>query len=139
MSKINYQNLPSTSTPLNATNLNAMQETYEIGSNENGTYIKYDDGRLICMNEITKSLAITNNWGGLYASASDSHFTNFPMTFISRPQVYISTSSSGGYETFHVKGYPPSTTNATTFRVLGYWSTTQNIILSYLAIGRWKN
>ena len=27
MAKINYQNLPSTTTPLNATNLNSMQET----------------------------------------------------------------------------------------------------------------
>ena len=31
MSKINYQNLPSTSTPLNATNLNAMQEPEDSG------------------------------------------------------------------------------------------------------------
>lgn len=44
MARINYQNLPSTSTPLNATNLNSMQDIIEQGqwtptlANANATY-----------------------------------------------------------------------------------------------------
>lgn len=44
MTRINYQNLPSTSTPLNATNLNSMQDIIEQGqwtptlANANVTY-----------------------------------------------------------------------------------------------------
>ena len=41
MAKINYQNLPSTSTPLNATNMNSMQEisNYSLNEKEVGNWV----------------------------------------------------------------------------------------------------
>ena len=146
MQKINFQNLPNTTTPVNATNLNQLQTNVEnaindvidSGSNTNGNYIKYDDGTLICWNEVTTSVAMTDASAGFYRSGFISPFPNFPITFIARPQMFISSQSSGQYITFLLKGYPPSTTNPNDLRVYGTWSSTQNIIFSYLAIGKWK-
>ena len=147
MQKINFQNLPSTISPINDVNLNLLQDNvedaitdlFEVGSNENGNYIKYADGRLECWNEITKSLDITTAWGPLYASPFENHFPDFPVRFISRPIVNVSSQSVGGYRSFIVKEYPPSDTNVNSFAVVGSWSSSQNnMILAYHAIGRWK-
>lgn len=47
MGKITFQNLPNTTTPINATNLNTIQDISITGSDSNGYYVKYDDGTLI--------------------------------------------------------------------------------------------
>lgn len=99
MAKINYQNLPSTSTPLNATNLNAMQEiitagtwTPALGTVENtdptvtyttqeGTYYKLDKIVFFSFYIRAKITALngTNNYAkikGLPFAATGSFGTN---------------------------------------------------------------
>jgi hypothetical protein len=86
MAYINYQNLPSTSTPLNATNLNSMQ-VEESGSNTNGNYIKYNDGTLIQWNTIAKSSfqsssALSTTVQGINWYRSNNPSVAFPISFI---------------------------------------------------------
>ena len=93
MQKINFQNLPSTTTPVNATDLNQLQTNVEnainsvidSGSNSNGYYTKYEDGTLIQwgIRELG-SVAITGQGVGVYISGDQTAIT-YPISFISRP------------------------------------------------------
>lgn len=112
---------------------------YHSGNTPYGSFVKYNDGRLECWNEVTQSnLAITNASGGLYASDIITPFPNFPVAFVSRPQIFISSQCHSQYVSFVMKAYPPSQTSPNDLRVYGTWSSTQNVVLSYHAIGRWK-
>ena len=138
-----YSNIPTTiqlEKGNNATTFSEYQGIgYVSGSNANGSYVKYDDGRLECWNEITQnSLAITTSSGGLYASNIITPFPNFPVAFTSRPVITITSQCASQYVSFAMKAYPPSTTNPNDLRVYGTWSSTQNVTLSYYAVGRWK-
>lgn len=89
MEKIIFEDLPSTKTPLNAENLNKIQENIEnaingiveSGSNENGTYIKFADGTMICMQNFVLTVAITNSEGNGYYARVESEIPNYPQTF----------------------------------------------------------
>ena len=73
MNKINFKNLPSTNTPLNAENLNAMQNNIEnainnilqSGTTNNVNYIKYIDGTLIQYGKVTLQSYTGRSSGGL--------------------------------------------------------------------------
>ena len=112
---------------------------YVKGQNANGSYIKYDDGTLICWNSIVvNSLSISAQSAGMYASTTINPFPNFPVTFIAQPIINVSSCCASEYGSMVMKHYPPSTTNPNNLRVFGTWSSTQNVTLSYYAIGRWK-
>lgn len=139
MAVINFQNLPSTNTPLNDTNLNAMQVISEVGSNANGSYIKYEDGTLICY--VTKSInfsfSSSQMWGSMWESDSTSLGT-FPYTFYSTPTISVTNNSgAGGF----IEGIQSTSTTSigTTYmcRPLDT-NTAQTYTLSIIAIGRWK-
>ena len=138
MSIINYQNLPSTSTPLNATNLNSMQGIAETITNSNGTAVKFTDGTMICyINKTTTEQAIDSQYGGsaLYTGI----FTwTFPVEFYAVPSAscgtfHWGTGASWGSVTNTTK------TNAT---IYGYdlfsRATGTNCNIQAIAIGRWK-
>ena len=82
-------------TPLNATNLNAnfeeldtavkaiqntLSKIIESGSNSNGTWIKYDNGIMICYKNFSGTVKITESWYNLYetSSANALDFGNYP-------------------------------------------------------------
>lgn len=73
MNKINFENLPSTNTPINAENLNAMQNNIEnainnilqSGTTNNVNYIKYIDGTLIQYGKVTLQSYTGRSSGGL--------------------------------------------------------------------------
>ena len=77
--RVNWEDLPSTNTPINAENLNKMDKgiydnAFESGSNQYGSYIKFNDGTLI-------------QWGedifGTSGTSSDSYKSvTFPISFI---------------------------------------------------------
>ena len=77
--KINWENAPSTNTPINAENLNHMENgiinAYELmgkivetGSNEDGQWIKFDNGIMICTKIITTMATCNKEWGSVYES-----------------------------------------------------------------------
>lgn len=135
MAYINYQNLPSTSTPLNATNLNAMQETVEIVTNANGTYEKYDDGRLI-QYAVVEAPASTG-----YATVTfpmDFYDTNYEMLANHR---YTGGSGYGGTSQLRNITSPQPNTKSTAY-IYSYLpdGTVFNYPrrIYYRAYGKWK-
>lgn len=115
---------------------------YVSGSNANGNYIKYDDGTLICWNRITysESVAVTTSSGALYRSSAITPFPNYPYTFIEAPAVSFEyLSDTGNHFLWIVKA---NSATATAPRGIYLFCPTSNtcsdVVLSYIAIGRWK-
>lgn len=104
MGKITFQNLPNTTTPINATNLNTIQDISTTGSNENGYYVKYDDGTLIQWGLIDKTKflqpdsSIYTTVQGINWYRSDVATVSLPINFIDTnysPSITISNGSDG--------------------------------------------
>ena len=143
-SKTIWENLPSTNTPINATNLNKIETELkalddvaiqEIGSNANGSYIKYANGILICYNNINLTVDITNSYEGeYYAGTGD---ITFPVSFITNVPALTVTLIQGSALLRY------NNTNLYTNKFSGYISKLQSksnvsITLQYIAIGKWK-
>lgn len=136
MAKINYQNLPSTSTPLNATNLNTMQEISTSGSNANGDYIKYEDGTLICRTTISRSFATSSAYGNLFESPQID-LGSTPYTFVGNYQLSVTEASGPGVM---IEGTSDKTTTSygKMYVLSAVSRTSYNFTFDIIAIGRWK-
>lgn len=146
MDKINFQNLPSTATPINATNMNLLQNNVEnaingiieTGSNANGSYIKFFDGTLICMNVVEDTYAMTVPWGSLYETANNATTgsTTFPIEFLSKPYLSVAhiNNSYGGM----IGDIMYDKTGISRVNWRRPTSNTNQLVYSYIAIGKWK-
>ena len=137
--RVNWEDLPSTDTPINATNLNKMDEgiydnslaidnAIESGSNENGSYIKFNDGTLICRATINTSANESEK--NIYFSTSfiNSSFNVIVTNIYSNSKKVIWTVTNTDKEYF--TAFPMSyETNSV---------PTSASSANYIAIGRWK-
>ena len=114
------------------------EEVVDSGSNENGEWIKYSNGKMICWGAIDLGYVDTlTPWGVVYESGQKS-LGNFPQTFAEKPKVFLEQLTGGTC-------YPESLGDTTTTTSIGttwFWRPKQDgcqgVIYSYLAIGRWK-
>ena len=112
---------------------------YETGNNSNGSYIKYDDGTMICYGNYsmstTCSTALTNG-GYRNSGGSTSLRVTYPQEFISAPSVTTTTTS---LNCIGCKPDSPSTTYFTAlFVTINSESSATTKTANYVAIGRWK-
>jgi len=165
MEKIIFKNKGETGAiPINADNLNLMQDnvensfksskttsntdTYncnyingiiESGNNDNGNWIKYVDGTMITYQEIEVEIACNTAWGNLfvgnYATA-----INFPQTFKELPKVLIDLKLKVG-AVFKVEWEIPIITTSSYKNIgigRGTSSNAVNFKATIFAIGKWK-
>lgn len=129
---------------INASNLNKIEQgiydnSFESGSNANGSYIKFNDGTLICYvrKVVNFSFSSSKKWGSVWESDATS-LGNFPYTFYEVPIVSITNSSgTGGF----IEGFYGTTTTAIGSMYMCRPLDTnipQPYTLSIIAIGRWK-
>ena len=139
MSLIEFQDYPSTETPLNAENLNYnFSHIVESGSNDNGNWVKYSDGTMLCYGtRLFENVDVTKAWGNIYETESSIDFGNFPQTFKEAPKVFL-TQGYGSTMFVEMLG-------STTKEKIGstwLWSPVTRakayINYNFLAIGRWK-
>ncbi|MCK9288488.1 MAG: DUF859 domain-containing protein [Sphaerochaetaceae bacterium] len=108
----------------------ASKHITESGSNENGNYIKFDDGTMICFFAVAVSTPITAAAGALFTSA-DVTWT-YPATFPYGESPAISVSAAGGWS------YIRALANASVrFKLINSISGT-SAFYTCIAIGRWK-
>ena len=105
----------------------------ESGSNENGNYVKFEDGTMICYNAVAGS-DIGTSWVVDWT---------FPAVFSQLPRVThslgINTSDATVITDFRGGCRIPSTTVVkVAYRKVGTLYSTQSVNLGLLAIGRWK-
>lgn len=107
----------------------------ERGSNANGEYVKFADGTLICLSNVT-----TNGINGSLLGGSTYYYDHpsfpFPATFITTPKFNITTGSSSG-RLWISNGSLPTTT-AFSFTLLGSTESFARSLVNIVAIGRWK-
>lgn len=143
MALVTFTDLPSTTTPINSSNLNnnftECNNIVASGSNANGRYIKYSDGTMIEWNNmIVDDQPIDSQYGGTILYTGTRTIT-FPIAFVgSYPSCQCShfrwgTSGSWGavnsvsLDDCVIRGYD-------------FFSraTGTNCYISWMAIGRWK-
>ena len=134
-----FKDLPDTTTPINAENLNENFEEcnniVESGSNNSGKYIKFSDGTMICWNRITSTSSSTSQSNGIYYCP----FTMaFPQEFIETPTVIPSLTQIAGLYFTSLGNNQPSTTQVQLRSLSMSAFTNVQFTYSYIAIGKWK-
>ena len=112
-----------------------------MGNNTNGSYIKWDNGLMVCYKTISGTIDITTAWGSLYVS-SDIDMGNFAESFISRPSVNYSANTSTGTQFMltvsGANGNATSTSAGRTAIVRPNSRTGVAYVIDVIAIGLWK-
>lgn len=111
----------------------------ESGSNDNGSWIKYSDGTMICTKTTSIITPITSPWGALYESG-DVILGQFPQAFISNPRVSVTNNSSSGAGALIEAVFEVTTTSAgKCWLCRGTSRDSQTpYVLDIIAIGKWK-
>lgn len=114
--------------------------TEETGSNTNGSWIKYPDGRMTCFKTVTGTINISTGWGNSYTSA-DVSLGSWPQTFTAEPELQITQRRYGtnAYNYFLGGVKSVSTTSAGDISLLRFSSQNNVQYKLYIeAKGRWK-
>lgn len=107
----------------------------ESGRNENGTYIKFADGTLICTGEKSETVDVTSGpTDGLYTTSSNK-LTPLPHNFIEKPIISLGNGNSN-VDMFRVFSITTSTLWYNPAALTSRPGANYN--LTYIAIGRWK-
>ena len=116
----------------------AINSVVESGSNENGNWIKYADGTMICTKKIQLTTAMTSSWGALYESGELS-LGQFPMPFISTPILSMTNNGTIGRGAMIEATWGTTETEAgQCWLCRGTSSASSNYFFSIIAIGKWK-
>lgn len=110
----------------------------EIGSNENGEYIKFKDGLLICTKTKVFTTTINTAWGSMYESASLS-IGDYAYEFKEKP-FYINGHCVGTRACLleNITGSSKSSFgNTYLYRPTNY-TTEYAFTVNFIAIGTWK-
>ena len=124
---------------------NTIGTIVESGSNENGNWIKYADGTMICTaTKVFENISVTNSWGSLYET-EELTLGSFPQQFISTPTGIncnmITNNNSNEKGSAGFVEYIVQTNNTSwgkTAIAKPVSSPAVNIGLSLIAIGKWK-
>lgn len=107
----------------------------ESGTNGNGSYIKFENGDMICRQKIEKNAPIKGTFGqGFYGGAES--LPNFPIEFVDCPIVSIAIESAQA-----ISAVPYGITKeSVNFCYLYSFSSYDNakVIINIIAIGKWK-
>lgn len=116
---------------------NYINSIIESGSNDNGKWIKFADGTMICSNRISIYATINLAYGPLYRS-DVINIPDFPVEFIEKPSYSFSCDST--YSAFTVNWSVTTKTNTGTIILtrIGSSTPTADFNISYIAIGKWK-
>jgi len=110
----------------------------ESGSNDNGDYIKFSDGTMICTKKISKVLNLTNSFGSLYETPDKVQLGDFPVLFISVPTVNVCISSSNGNGWLETVGRYTNSNAGIIYICSAVSLTNINYVINVTAIGKWK-
>ncbi|QWT54887.1 hypothetical protein KP626_07215 [Christensenella sp. MSJ-20] len=107
----------------------------DSGNNENGNWVKFSDGTMICSNKISASVDATIPCGNIYFGYAP--VISFPQPFISNPVVTMGLEDND-FISIAFYGLNESGTGQYRLYVYSPNSLTKTISYYYIAIGRWK-
>lgn len=134
MELIEFKDLPNTDTPINAENLNYnFSHVIESGSNENGSYIKFADGTLICCKNYASTPTSLKLWGGsIYYTDIQMGVWALNFKILKNAQVSNTTAQ------YWCNVYDTSETSAGKVRLIRPDNNTVGFNIHLFAIGKWK-
>lgn len=110
----------------------------ESGSNDNGSWVKFADGTMICGGQISQTLTRATQRSGCGGYRTSGVTVNFPTAFIETPQLSLLDTSSTDFSL----NCRSSSVNTSYFNVFWYAinsnSSQLNYKADYIAIGKWK-
>lgn len=110
------------------------------GSNENGNWIKYNDGTMITHQSVTGTVDITNEWYNLYQS-SNINLPDFPVAFIDIPTVNIFSTPTTSTQYWMIGAESGQATIANPGKIRHMRPISGTAVpykINITAIGRWK-
>lgn len=122
----------------------AINSVVESGSNNNGSWIKFADGTMICKFTQIINVAVTNAWGSLYGGKFSVH--DYPQEFIDIPEASITlvANNDGNYGGWignngGTDDIRPTKKNIGEFVMLRPTTTSNGYYkVQVIAIGKWK-
>ena len=122
--------------------VNAINGVVESGSNDNGSYVKYADGTMICYGTWNiGNVAFTSVVGSVYNVPIDLRHT-FPVSFINKPvmtfSAYESTESYGLLLQVCPKRDSVTSQDFGHINVISITQVSAHLAIDYMAIGKWK-
>ena len=122
----------------------AINSVVESGSNNNGSWIKFADGTMICKFTQIINVAVTNAWGSLYGGKFSVH--DYPQEFIDIPEASITlvANNDGNYGGWignkgGTDDIRPTNKNVGEFVMLRPTTTSNGYYkVQVIAIGKWK-
>jgi hypothetical protein len=112
----------------------------ESGSNDNGRWIKYSDGSMICYGSKDVTLDCSQAWGNLFIGRYEGYIS-FPQEFIDIPLLQIHTRSTTNVSSWLIS-YDKTTVSKSNFYEVDIARATSNnsvpIVIIFIAIGKWK-
>lgn len=110
----------------------------ESGTNDNGSYVKYSDGTLICWQPIVFQVSEFEQWGSLYRKIIQNPFI-FPVPFTTYPTVICGVRNINNSQLFGMPdGLVISQSGVESLQLIRPTDSSGEIIINYLAIGKWK-
>ena len=106
----------------------------ESGSNENGNWIKFVDGTMICNCSVTRNIANTNAWNNLFIG--DIQNIPFPQTFIELYTCNIDLHCTRNL--WKMSNNIPTVSGTGSMFSVSPESFTEDIQICVIAIGKWK-
>lgn len=133
-------NLANLSTPVKDNLVNAINSTVvESGTNSNGTYIKYDNGIMICTKTVEGSVDLTEQYYTYFYHTPDNKYFNlgdYAVPFVERP--ICSITFRGGNSQWIGAIKDQSASYIGSLHIISVTSKTAGAYYDIIAIGRWK-
>ena len=130
----NVGNLTNLVTPNKNNIVGAINSIVESGSNDNGSWVKFADGTMICYGSFDLYLDNFVAWGSLYSQDYENPL-NFPQTFTSINACLVE--NSGNAAAF-ISRVAYNTNGITKLSPARPTASTSTYTFSYIAIGKWK-
>ena len=133
-------NLANLNTSAKDNLVNAINSTIiESGTNNNGTYIKYDNGIMICTKTVEGTVDLKEQYYTYFYHTADNKYFNlgdYAVPFIERPICNITF--RGGNPQWICAIQNQSATHVGDLHILTVTSKTAGAYYDIIAIGRWK-
>ena len=120
-------------------NCNYINGIIESGSNDNGNWIKFENGTMITYQNVSITLSVTEEWGGIFVGNYATPI-NFSQTFKEPPEVLIDLKFTQGAGWRVDWDFPVITTSSIKNIGVGRGtaSDTSKFNATIFAIGKWK-
>lgn len=111
-------------------------EIIESGSNANGEYIKFSNGKMICTKMITLQVNCNNSWGVLYENSDGANLGSWSQTFTNLD--FVNIIKLGGRGSWIQTHNNPTVSSIGEVYITSATSWNSDVQFSCLGIGSWK-